>query len=255
MSILCPYVSHNYIAGLTLVWYFFTRFRMKMNAFNVVLASAALLVNFAGSASAQGVVSDPQDSGAGPNLSASANSGSGVPFGLAFTPQENMTFDSVSLWLANYTVNEFYGDLKMNVHVSLYGPGVSEHYTSLVLNNPFSGTTQFDFANPTGPAALQANQEYYLELSVGATGSADAMAQANVTWVPGGSLGGNVTYDGLYTYLPTPGFSVPENARYFEAVGSPNAFSVNPVPEPSTFGLMGIAGAVLVAARLRRKQA
>jgi len=243
-----------YIAAPTNVWYPFIRFCMKTYVSKIVMVGAALLVSVANPARAQ-VVSDPQNYSTGPNLHASPYTGSSAPFGLAFTPQENMTFDSVSLWLANYTINEVYGNLKMDLHVSLYGPGVSEHYSTLVLNNPFSDTTQFTFSNPTGWADLQANQEYFLEIGVGTVGSADAMADTEITWVPGGSLGGNVSYNGLYSYAPAPGFTVFQNYRYFQQTGSPNAFSVNAVPEPSTFGLMGVAGAALIALRLRKNKA
>jgi hypothetical protein len=210
---------------------------MSSRVTRIVLASATLLVNFTRPVCAQSVIScDPQGTG-GLDLYASPSTGASLPFGVAFTPGQDMTFGGVSLSMENYSVDEFYGNLELGMHVSLYGPGVSENYSSQVLNNSFSGTVEFDFSNPTGPTVLQADQEYYLELTITAIGSGDPMADEYITWAAGGPLNGNAAYDGLYTYGPTPGFNVDQPPRYFKTDGDPMAFSVTAVPEPSTISM------------------
>lgn len=210
---------------------------MRSCTISIGLASATLLVNFTHPACAQSPISsDPQGTG-GLNLSASPYTGTSLPFGVAFTPGQDTAFGGVSLSLANYSVDEFYGNLELGLYVSLIGPGLSENYSPLVLENPFSSITEFSFSNPAGPGVLQADQEYYLEFSIKAIGSADASADEHITWVAGAPLNGNAAYDGMYTYGPTPGFNVNQPPRYFDTTDDPMAFSITAAPEPSTISM------------------
>jgi hypothetical protein len=225
----------------------------RIHFVKIVLATAVLLVSWDRWSCAQGVVtSDPQAAATGLNLSASPYTGSSLPYGVAFTPQQDLTFNGVSLSLADYSINEYYGNLELSVSVSLFGSGLSESYSPLVLSQSFSGCAAFNFCNPGGPVTLQAGQEYYLELVVSAVGSADPNATENITWVGGGPLTGNAVYDGRYTYAPAPGFTAADPPRYFQSNGDPTAFALEPVPEPSVLSLLGGVG-VILGALYRRK--
>jgi len=221
-----------------------------MHGLKDVLVIAAFIVCINRLASASMIIDSTPQGMVGLDLHASPHLGNSLPYGVAFTPSHDMSFDSVSLWLGNYGVQEFYGNLAMQVQVSLYGSGVSEAYSPVILSKPFFDTTEFDFSNPSGPAMLQANHEYYLELWVSSTGYGDAMAEEEITWAAGGPLNGDASYDGAYTYQPSWAFNTYQSGRFFNTGGNPMAFSVNsglPLPEASSAGAIMGAGVGLLA--------
>ena len=118
------------------------------------------------------------------------------------------------------------------------GSGAGQFYDTVLLNNSFANT-----------------QLYIWVLNNGVAASADAwVIVTNPSWlVPADPAVGTASID---IDTSDPGTIIPPGARGFtdENLNSANFvdFAMQPIPEPSTYALIGIGGIALLAWRRRR---
>jgi hypothetical protein len=162
---------------------------------------------------------------------------------IEFTPTENIDLSSVTLWLSNYTMQS-----------SSYGGGSLYESPPPSNLNPFDLSYLGDFNNATpnngsiaaftfelssGPITLDAGQEYWLIFAASDMGNSSPTIPLPIYWMDGGAFNGDGTYDASYGYR-SPG-------EFSSSTAIP-AFTINTVPEPSEYALMG-AGVVLFGFR------
>ncbi len=180
-----------------------------------------------------------------------------IPVGWAvgFTPTENIDVSSVTLWLSGYDaqfVNQKPSQ-PSDITFGLYENGNLDGFSQPVLAlspqfvpSPNDGSAApFTFTlSPDESITLDAGQEYWI-LAYGFVWPASGYPVPLPEWISGGELTG-ADYDGL-DFFYNAGFSPVSN----DGTDIP-AFTINTVPEPSEYALMG-AGMVLFGFRRWRK--
>jgi hypothetical protein len=174
---------------------------------------------------------------------------------VGFTPTQNMTVSSVTLWLAGYNGNN--GET-IDVNIwdsnppgsSSENPGNATNFpwapllylTAAAPNDGAAAEFSFDNSNPDSSAStLLADTEYWLVV----TAQGQPGCNTDSTWVGGGPLNGGANYYGSESY-----YAYGDPYPSFNSSSTLPAFSINSlssVPEPG-FGsflvlpvLLGIA--------------
>jgi hypothetical protein len=171
---------------------------------------------------------------------------------IGFTPLENLSVSSVTLWLSGYNgLSSYYSGpngivfTNQSYVVSINGNGTAFGYntpgiplTPLNVPAPNDGSlAAFTFTVPSGSVALEAHQEYWVAIS-GITMPESFLYYNNSDWVGGGTPTGDAIYDG----------AVSQYSAGFTSSTDVPAFTINIVPEPSEYALVG-AGVVLFGFR------
>jgi len=155
---------------------------------------------------------------------------SGESFGgaVAFTPLENISVTSVTLWLDGYT----------GEHDQAFCAGIYENefnmpglpVAALNIPPPNDGSrAAFTFTDAAEPATLEAGQEYWLFI-YGAVPT-NCPQSMSVAWVNGGAPTGDSVYDGSEAF----------SASTFGDSPDMPAFTINTVPEPGVMAFIGLA--------------
>jgi len=189
----------------------------------------------------------------------STNSTSGFQVGIAgdntfgaaigFTPLENLSVTSVTLWLSGYNgLSTYYsGPAGIVFTNQSYIIGISGNGTSSGFNHPGielsplnvpapndGSLAPFTFTVPSGTLDLEANQEYWVFI-YGITMPESFLYYNSSDWVGGGTPTGDAIYDGALSSFSadyTPSSDIP-------------AFTINVAPEPSEYALIGLGAVVL----------
>ena len=172
---------------------------------------------------------------------------------VGFTPPENCTLTSVTLWLTGYNGLSF-GPNPMAYQpvVGIYtdvnksefgGPASGPGDAISLLNTPAANdgsAASFTFDSSAG-LDLQANVNYWLLVR-----GTDEYTQAGFTWDGGGNPTGVMTYNGSEKYQTGP---------FFQPSTATPAFNIDvaAVPEPSTFALLMIPLGLQGARWLRKR--
>jgi hypothetical protein len=155
---------------------------------------------------------------------------------VAFTPDQNITLSSVTVWLQGYT-----GQNGLSLDAAIYNnfqgqPG--QEIDVLTSPEPNDGSiSAFNFSSSSGSTVLDAGDEYWLLLYGNGT---NPMDPTGCHWEEGGSPTGAAAYDG------TQGF--------YEPYTDTPAFTINAVPEPGVGSLVAL-GLLLGLGRLLSKRA
>ena len=173
---------------------------------------------------------------------------SGNTFGgaILFTPAENITLSSVTMWLSNYN-----GQNGIIPSVSIYtsqqqGPGnyvLGQELAALDTPAPNDGSTAaFDFNNSPGTTILDANMAYWLF----AYGMWNGTGNGGICyWATGTSPTGEASYMQADTYI---------NGSFSGQSSLAPAFVINTVPEPGTATLLGIPMLLAFGRKLYRNR-
>jgi hypothetical protein len=174
---------------------------------------------------------------------------------VSFTPEANIDLTSVSLWLSGYT-----GQYGQSIDVSLWDSNPANTgfantgnagsfpwspvitLQSAAANNGSLGEFTFDASSSM---VLSANTEYWLVVTAGGHAGNN---MTGASWIEGGTLAGNATYDGAESYnvyggafdtsSALPSFSINTDTDSLTAVTA--------APEPSSMALMIIPFLLLV---------
>ena len=211
----------------------------------IKIISTILTMTFlTGLLEAQGIIlGNSPNGGAGFILA----SDSYVPFGgaIEFTPSQNFSLGSVTVWLIGYTGLDVYGQSN-SLYAQIFGdviaypdgphtPGALITFLNIPPTNDGS-LTPITLSSPS--IILQANIPYWLLLYAGG-------AQASMEWVGGNNPVGDATYN-CSEYFSDYGF--------YPSSATP-AFTINAVPEPGQTAMITLSFfcAGVYALRLRRK--
>jgi hypothetical protein len=228
---------------------------MKLKGWTIVVALTALLLNpFAGTAMAN--FGNTPLGGAAFDFIANGGLASGGA--VAFTPQQDFSFTSITAWMTGYTGLDMYGNQNQGFYAGIYSDQltVEAGYTSdqpgMLLANlsspaPNDGSlAPFEFVNLSPDLVLHADTKYWLFIYEKTSGSFNYDAYPQ--WVEGDSPIGKATYNGSQNFW----------AYDFSSSSATPAFAINAVPEPGAVWMFGggllIWGAfqVLKIHRLRR---
>jgi hypothetical protein len=218
----------------------------------------AIFVVFCGSAKSEVPIFGNCSSGNGNAFSIAASS-SGETFGgaVGFTPTEDLSLSSVTLWLNGYTGQNgqtYTAEICENVDPFAQGNQPGEVIAALNTPSANNGSTEaFKFTDASGPLTLDGGQEYWL--AIFAVVPSPETGFVSSQWAQGEDPIGCAVYDGaegfsgnsFYASSATPAFSINSS--------DPSAVSIVSVPEPSSMTLM-IIPVILGAGRkffMRRK--
>ena len=177
---------------------------------------------------------------------------------VGFTPSENCTVSSVTLWLTGYNglsygpgpmvnyapvVGIYTDDNLSEFGGPAHGPGDAISFLTTPAANDGSAAS-FTFDSSAG-ITLQANVDYWLVVQ-----GTDEYTQAGFTWDGGSTPTGPMAYNGSEEY---------QTGEFYQPSTATPAFSINDgvaaVPEPSTFALMMIPLGLQGARWLRKRAA
>lgn len=161
---------------------------------------------------------------------------SGNTFGGAvlFTPADNISLCSVTMWLSDYN-----GQNGIIPSVSIYssqqqGPGnyvLGQEIAALDTPAPNDGSTSaFNFANVSGQTMLDANTAYWL-FAYGIWSGTTNYGGATCYWEAGNIPTGDAAYNQADIYV---------NGSFSGQSAVAPAFVINAVPEPSPAALLSI---------------
>jgi hypothetical protein len=202
------------------------------NYFCSAILSLILLTTAAG---AQGVIfgNSPTNGGV---FSFIANGGIAGGGAVAFTPLQNISFASVTVWLTGYTGRDMYGNLNQSFYASIYSdylpyPGSFhqpfQQVVGLSVPSPNDGSlAPFIFNNLSPATILNANTQYWLFIYEATSGSQNYFDYPQ--WVGGDDPVGNAVYNGAESFW----------ASSFSLSSAIPAFAINAVPEPGSVALM-----------------
>jgi hypothetical protein len=163
---------------------------------------------------------------------------------VGFTPTENISLTSVTLWLTGFT-----GQNGQTINVSIWDNSGSAPYAPLMTlgapaaNNGSLGAFTFDNPvinpadDPSHSTVLSANREYWLVVTAG-----DPFGNCldSSTWVGGGMPTGNAIFDAADSYNVYGGSFCDSSSLPAFAIDDPNPGVANPVPEPGSLALLSI---------------
>ena len=165
-----------------------------------------------------------------------------------FTPTENLQVGSVTLWVTGYS-GSVAQNLNLNVGIcntEVLGDTLTNVGTSIAqLTTPApndGSSASFTFADSAGSVTLQENEEYCF-LVAGDPVVPHGVSSAMVTLEEGDTPTGDAVYDGA-VYIQSQS-SFPD--------GDTPAFTINTVPEPSEYVLIGL-GAIVFGFCYRHRQ-
>lgn len=175
-----------------------------------------------------------------------ANGGSGSGGAVSFTPTQNLTFASVTVWLDGYTGLDMYGNQNQSFSAGIYADSVRQtgpttfvhepgaNLLMLATPPPNDGTpAAFNFVNPSAASVFQAGTTYWLFIYELTGGSVNYYNYPQ--WVCGGAPAGEANYNGSLSF-----------AQYaFSASSATPAFQFNAVPEPGAGTLLLAGGLAL----------
>jgi hypothetical protein len=169
-----------------------------------------------------------------------ANGGDGSGGAVTFTPLQDFRFSSITIWVANYTGRDMYGNLNQSFYAGVYSDGstILPGYTNnqpgalvadLGVPNPNNGSlADFTFINLSPGAILQANTKYWLFIYEKTSGSFNWGDYP--LWIGGGSPVGDAVYNGSYSFA---------HHSFSSSLATP-AFTINAVPEPGTNAIFAL---------------
>ncbi len=188
----------------------------------------------------------------------SAANGSGGA--VAFTPLQDLTFGSITVWLTGYTGLDLYGQMNQSFYAGIYtdnseylgspGFGTAENQPfqqilSLNVPSPNDGSLAgFNFSNPFPEITLHADTTYWLFIYENTGGSLNINNPPH--WVGGGDFAGNAVYNGSDSFAFPVGFT-PSSVI--------PAFAINPVPEPGVTALIAVSFLCFCAWRCQWRKA
>jgi hypothetical protein len=156
-----------------------------------------------------------------------------------FTPLEDVTFGSITVWLSGYTGLDMYGRKNQSFYAGVWidghypGSGNSQpvqQIASLQAPSPNDGTAAaFTFINSSGSTVLSANTSYWLFIYESTSGSFNAGSVPQ--WLTGGPVSGKAVCNGsasFWNHSFTPSSTIP-------------AFAFNSVPEPGPCALLALS--------------
>ena len=190
-------------------------------------------------------------------LAQSAANGTGGA--VAFTPTQDMTVGSVTVWLTGYTGLDLYGRMTQSFYAGIYTdnsayPGFPRFGTaanqpfqqvlSLSVPSPNDGSLAgFNFANTSPDTTLHADTTYWLFIYANTGGSLNINNPPH--WVGGGALTGNAIYNGSDSFAFPVGFT-PSSAI--------PAFTINAAPEPGVNALIALSVVCFFGLRFQRRK-
>ncbi len=188
----------------------------------------------------------------------SAANGSGGA--VAFTPLQDLTFSSVTVWFTGYTGLDLYGRMNQSFYAGIYtdnsgypgsprfGTAASQPFQqvlSLSVPAPNDGSlAAFDFANTSPNITLHANTTYWLFIYENTGGSLNINNPPH--WVAGNDFTGNAIYNGSDSFAFPVGFT-PSSVT--------PAFAINGVPEPGVYALIVLSVLCFFAWRFQQRKA
>ena len=203
------------------------------------LALATFLLSLFTVSRAQGVIFGNTPTGSGV-FDFVANGGFATGGAVAFTPSENFSFSSITVWLTGYTGLDMYGNQNQSFYAGVFTDQltVQAGYTndqpgSLLANlstpSPNDGSlAAFAFGNLSPKTMLQAGTKYWLFIYENTSGSYNYYNYPQ--WVGGTEPVGNATFNGSASF----------GAFSFTSSTSTPAFTINVVPEPGMFTLLSL---------------
>lgn len=181
---------------------------------------------------------------------------------IGFTPTQNITVSSVTLWLAGYN-----GENGETINVNIWdsnppgstseNPGDATNFpwspllylTAAAPNNGAPAQFTFDNSDPDSDSSvLLADTEYWLVV----TAEGQPGCNTDSTWIGGGPLNGGAAYYGSESYYaygdPYPSFNTSSTLPAF------SINSLNPVPEPGFASFLALPLLLGVARKFYRSR-
>lgn len=179
--------------------------------------------------------------GSGPAFSLSFASGNTWGGAVLFTPTENISLSSVTLWLSGYNGQNgitptvgIYNSYQLPNNLFELGSEVVS-LSAPAANNGVTGAFTFSDSSTT---VLKANQNYWLFAYGLWDSSAPNFAGAADYWQAGNTPAGNAIFDQA-DYFNNGGLSQAPFVPAF-SINDSSPATINPVPEPSTVALLTI---------------
>jgi hypothetical protein len=186
---------------------------------------------------------------------AAESGANGTGGAVAFTPTEDFSFNSITLWLSGYTGLDIYGHLDQSFYAGIWTDGSTYSGGSLqplIEIDPLEAPAPndgslapFAFVNSSPSTVLHAGTEYWLFVYENTGGNAAVGSE----WIGGDNPAGNAIYDGSESFAFPVGFT---------SSSATPAFMINALvstPEPGTVAFASLS-LLLVGLRLiwlRRK--
>ena len=223
---------------------------MKLKTQATIVALAAILLPYHSAARAQAFWGNSPTGGGVFGFIANGGEGSGAA--VTFTPQQDFSFSSITLWLTGYTGRDMYGNLNQSFYASIYSdgstilPGFTNNQpgslvASLGVPDPNDGSLgAFTFANLSPSTVLQADTKYWLFIYEKTSGSFNYPDYPQ--WVGGDTPAGDAIYNGAYSFA---------HHSFSGSLATP-AFTINAAPEPETNAIIALALLAWGAFRLQK---
>jgi len=223
---------------------------MKLKCLAVLAALAVFLLNPIGG-TAEAVFGNSPVGGTAFDFI--ANGGIAGGGAVAFTPKQNFSFTSITVWLTGYTGLDMYGTKNQGFYAGIYtdqlttGPGYTNDQPGMLLTSlncpaPNDGSSApFEFINLSSDLVLQADTKYWLFIYERTSGSFNYDSYPQ--WIEGDSPTGSAVFNGDQSFW----------AYGFSSSSATPAFAINAVPEPGPLSLLTVALLIWGTSQLRRQ--